>query len=177
MRLIAPPYIYKKNTMSSTRNLLLSSCIVISSCATIVSKSSYPVTIHSNPSKASVEVRDKKDLIVYKGTTPATMNLKAGAGFFSKARYIVHFKMDGYSDKTVAIEYKLNGWYFGNLLFGGVLGLLVVDPLTGAMWRIKKDFIDEQLDPVNQNTGIPRLEIRDINSLSAEMRQQLVRVN
>jgi hypothetical protein len=30
----------------------------------------------------------------------------------------------------------LNGWYLGHILFGGVLGILIVDPLTVAMWRL-----------------------------------------
>lgn len=28
----------------------------------------------------------------------------------------------------------VNGWYIGNILFGGVIGLLAVDPATGAMY-------------------------------------------
>ena len=27
----------------------------------------------------------------------------------------------------------MNGWYIGNILFGGLIGFLIVDPLTGAM--------------------------------------------
>lgn len=30
----------------------------------------------------------------------------------------------------------MNGWYIGNLLFGGIIGLLIVDPATGAMWTL-----------------------------------------
>jgi len=30
----------------------------------------------------------------------------------------------------------MNGWYFGNLAIGGILGMLVIDPLTGAMYRM-----------------------------------------
>ncbi|WP_174263189.1 CsgG/HfaB family protein [Citrifermentans bemidjiense] len=30
----------------------------------------------------------------------------------------------------------MNGWYWGNIVFGGVIGLLIVDPATGAMWKM-----------------------------------------
>lgn len=30
----------------------------------------------------------------------------------------------------------MDGWYMGNLLFGGFIGFLIVDPATGAMWKL-----------------------------------------
>jgi hypothetical protein len=30
----------------------------------------------------------------------------------------------------------MDGWYIGNILFGGVIGFLIVDPATGAMWKL-----------------------------------------
>jgi hypothetical protein len=35
----------------------------------------------------------------------------------------------------------LNKWYFGNILLGGVIGMLVVDPLTGAMYSLDEDYV------------------------------------
>lgn len=29
----------------------------------------------------------------------------------------------------------INGWYLGNLLFGGLLGWVIIDPITGAMYK------------------------------------------
>ena len=41
----------------------------------------------------------------------------------------------------------LNGWYIGNVVFGGLIGLLIVDPETGAMWRLDENPIGvEYLD-------------------------------
>jgi len=59
---------------------------LFSSCASIVSKSNYPLSINSSPSKAKVSITDKKGKEVYLGNTPANVKLKAGAGFFSKSR-------------------------------------------------------------------------------------------
>jgi hypothetical protein len=65
------------------------------------------------------------------------VKLKSGAGYFSKASYSIKVRKEGYNEVVIPVEFKLNGWYFGNLLFGGFPGLLVADPLTGAMWRLK----------------------------------------
>jgi hypothetical protein len=36
----------------------------------------------------------------------------------------------------------VDGWYFGNLLFGGLIGLLIVDPATGAMYKLEPNEIN-----------------------------------
>lgn len=40
---------------------------------------------------------------------------------------------------------RLSGWYFGNLVFGGLIGMLIVDPLTGAMYNLKPEKIEQPL--------------------------------
>ncbi len=125
--------------------IMMASVFLFSSCASIVSKSTYPLSINSSPSNAKVSITDKKGKEIYLGNTPATVKLKAGAGFFSKAEYQVKFSSPGYDDKIVPITFKLDGWYFGNLLLGGLLGMLIIDPATGAMWKIETEFLNETL--------------------------------
>ena len=31
----------------------------------------------------------------------------------------------------------MDGWYIGNIVFGGLIGWLVVDPASGAMWKLQ----------------------------------------
>lgn len=113
--------------------LLLTASIVFSNCATIVSKSSYPVSIQTNPAGAQVSITDKKGKEIYKGTSPSVVKLKAGAGFFSRAEYQVKLTTANHAEKVIPVTFKLNGWYFGNIIFGGLIGMLVVDPASGAM--------------------------------------------
>jgi hypothetical protein len=41
---------------------------------------------------------------------------------------------EGYDKEEVNIEGDANAWYIaGNLVFGGLIGWLIVDPATGAM--------------------------------------------
>ena len=115
--------------------------LFIVGCATIVSKTKWPITINSNPSGAKIEITDKNGNSIFTGTTPATLKLKSSAGFFIPQSYTIKLSMDNYNEKTITINSTINGWYLGNLLFGGLLGLLIIDPLTGAMYRIDKDII------------------------------------
>lgn len=78
---------------------------------------------------------------MYTGTTPTTLTLKAGKAYFDRQDYTVTFEKEGYEKQTIIIGAKLNGWYLGNILFGGLIGILIVDPLTGAMWRLDSLYV------------------------------------
>jgi len=163
------------------KKIILSSALVgimllASSCASIVSKSVYPVSINSSPSGATISITDKKGSEVFLGNTPTTVRLKAGAGFFSRAEYQVRFSNPGYDDKIVPITFKLDGWYFGNILLGGVIGMLIVDPATGAMWKLDLEYIHETLRPTIAFVE-PEIKIVDINEIPEDWKQYLVKVD
>jgi hypothetical protein len=127
--------------------MLGASCgLVASGCATIISGRHADVAIQSNPSNAHVTVRDRSGMPVAEATTPAVVPLKRGDGFFRKARYTATIEKPGYEPAQVAIDSKLNPWVAGNLVFGGVAGM-VVDPYTGAMWKPKPSEIRLDLAP------------------------------
>ena len=67
------------------------------------------------------------------------MTLKSGAGYFDGEKYSVKYSKEGYNDGLSVIDSSLSGWYIGNLLFGGIVGLLIVDPATGAMWKLPEN--------------------------------------
>ncbi|WP_126971216.1 PEGA domain-containing protein [Gynurincola endophyticus] len=150
--------------------------LFFTNCATIVSKSSYPLSIDSSPSGASVTVTNKKQNLVFKGETPATVVLSAGAGYFSKAEYLVTITQPGYQEQVYPVIFKLNGWYFGNILIGGFLGFLVIDPISGAMWKLSSPPIYAALKPETVAHRTPSLQVVDINSLSEEMKSKLIRI-
>lgn len=152
--------------------------VTFSNCATIVSKTSYPVGIDSDPVKAQVTITDRKGKEVFKGGTPATVHLKCGAGYFKRAIYTIVVEKEGFQKSTITLNANLNGWYFGNLLFGGFIGLLVVDPISGAMYRMKNKDVRTTLVPLNGTSmNEPQLKILDINKITPEMRASLVPLN
>ncbi|MEE9439741.1 MAG: hypothetical protein V3V14_12120 [Saprospiraceae bacterium] len=142
-----------------------------------MSKSSYPISINSSPSEASIVITDKKGVEVYAGNTPATLKLKAGSGFFGKAHYQVKFTKKGYDTKTVPVNFKLDGWYFGNLLLGGFIGMLIIDPATGAMYKLDTEFLNETLFKSTASIDKVELKVYGINEIPAEWTEHLVLVN
>lgn len=116
-------------------------------CATIVSKKSFPVSFVSEPSGAKVEVKDNKGVVHFTGTTPATAELRGGNGYFTRGRYTVTTTKDGYTPATQQLTASMNGWYWGNLLFGGLIGMLIVDPVSGAMYEIDTQTITLNMTP------------------------------
>ena len=150
--------------------------LLFSGCATIFGKSAYPVSIRTTPAGATVSITDKKSKEVFKGTTPATVTLKSGAGFFSKAEYQVKLSAPGFGEQIIPVNYKLNGWYFGNLLIGGLLGMLIIDPATGAMWKLDTAPIDVTLTAPAVGISVPTLKIMDIKDVPASMKNNLVKI-
>ncbi len=115
---------------------MLASVFVFTGCASIVSKSNWPVTFKSDPSGAKIVISDENGNEIHRGVTPATVTLPADSGFFSKAKYYIDIKEAGYQDSKGVLTAKINGWYFGNIIFGGLIGFVIVDPATGAMWKL-----------------------------------------
>ena len=108
----------------------------LTACASIVSRSEYAVLIDTEPTGAAIEVTNRKGERVHTGTAPTTVSLAADAGFFSSQSYTVNATLDGYETQVSTLKGSMDGWYIGNLLFGGLLGFLIIDPATGAMWKL-----------------------------------------
>lgn len=153
--------------------LLIAVPILFSSCATLFTKSTYPVTINSTPAGAQITVIDKKGKEVFIGESPAVVKLKSSAGFFSKAEYTVRIAYPGYQEYVTTIGADIEGWYFGNILLGGIIGMLIIDPATGAMWTLDTTNINAKL----KSTDSSSLQILDIKDISDDMKDKLIRVN
>ncbi len=158
--------------------LMVVAILVASGCASIVSKSSYPITISSDPSEAKITITDKGGVEIYQGKTPASLKLDASDGFFSKAHYQVKFEKEGYNVRTVPVEFGLDGWYFGNILIGGVIGMLIIDPATGAMYKLERPRINQTLDKEGNTANAERasLKVYDINDIPEKWKSDLTKV-
>ena len=156
--------------------ILMTTVLFFSSCASIVSKSTYPLSINSTPSGATISITDKKGIEIFLGNTPAVVRLKAGAGFFEKAEYQVKFSSLGYDDKIVPVTFSIDGWYFGNILLGGLIGMLIIDPATGAMWKIDTEFLNATLSQSAASIS-PEMKILDINEIPENWKVHLVKLH
>lgn len=91
---------------------------------------------------------------IAQGVTPQIISLDSGAGYFKKARYEIRVMRDDVVVNRVPVEVSMDGWYIGNVLFGGLIGILIVDPLTGAMYKLP--------DTINlSGDGMAQLTVED----------------
>ena len=151
--------------------------VVLAGCASIVSKSEYPVAITSNPIGADFVVKRKNGVPVASGVTPATIVLPASEGYFQPAKYTIEYKSKGVM-QSVPLTAKIDGWYFGNLLFGGVIiGMLIVDPATGAMWRLNDTAVATFQQTADSTSGQRALRIVNIDKVPMKYRGQLLALN
>ena len=130
-------------------------CLFVSGCASMLSESSYPVSFESKPNRATVTVTDETGKEVFKGVTPATIRLIAGTAYFHGKDYNVKFEKEGYHTKFIPVIRKKDREYYVNFWVpGGLWGLLIIDPLTGAMWELEspvKAILDKDLPPLSNN--------------------------
>ncbi|MGB8193674.1 MAG: hypothetical protein WCF67_17210 [Chitinophagaceae bacterium] len=161
-----------------TKLLLAFVLFLCASCASIVSKSVYNVKLNSSPEEAQVQVFDRKGREVFNGNTPTQVNLRSGSGYFKRAEYTIKYTKPGYLTKEVTISSDINGWYFGNIVFGGLIGFLIVDPATGAMYRLDQTNLNETLAPDGKTTGNTErsLRILDIKQVPENLKAKLVEV-
>lgn len=119
--------------------------LALSGCASIFNGKTQAVILNSVPDGAVATVSNRAGEKVHTGTTPVTLTLNRGAGYFKSETYTVTLTKDGFATKQLTITSSVSGWYIGNLLFGGLIGMLAVDPVTGAMYTFP-DSVNETLD-------------------------------
>jgi len=120
---------------------------VVAGCATIVHGGPRSVSVASTPSGAKVSIFDRSNALVQQSTTPFIAQLPTRYGYFKGQQYRLVFELPAHQSAAVSLKSTVSGWYAGNLLFGGLIGMLIVDPLTGAMYNLTPDKIEQPLTP------------------------------
>lgn len=152
----------------------------LSGCATIIGSTTQPLTIKSTPEGANVVVINRAGEKIHSGVAPMTVTLNRGAGYFKPEIYTIKFDKEGYESKEVVVTGQVNGWYFGNIIFGGlIIGMLIVDPNTGAMYSLSNDKVDEALVAVGAKTSKAdnALTIVSVADVPAELMKSARRIN
>ena len=170
----------KEKTKSSRIIVCVVTAIfILAGCASIVSKSNWPVAIRSTPDQADISIMDTKDgTEIFKGKTPVVVTLSSKGAYFKGKSYTVEISKEGFNTQIRPITSDVNGWYFGNILFGGLIGMLIVDPLTGAMWTLDPQTINVTLQsktsevPGDQRT----LSIVLLKDVPDQLQDKLIRI-
>jgi ABC-type amino acid transport substrate-binding protein len=112
---------------------VLAAPLTVLACASIMHGKAQEVSIASTPSGATVTV-DNEAL----GTTPVVAKLKR------KDKHVIAVKLDGYQPFELTTTRSTSGWVWGNILFGGLIGL-AVDLGTGGAYKVNPAQISAQL--------------------------------
>jgi hypothetical protein len=131
---------------------MLAAGTAVSGCASIVHSGPRSIPIASSPPGAKVSIYDRSNQLVMTNTTPFVAKLPVKFGYFKSQNYRLDFELPGHVPVSTNIESSVSGWYFGNLLFGGIIGMLIVDPLTGAMYNLTPEKIEQHLTPSQADT-------------------------
>ena len=161
---------------------ILGASLFAGGCASIVHGGDRDITIKTQPRGATASVRksggDIMDVVAV-AKTPCTISLDPKKGYFSGQSYTLRLELPGYKPTEVELTAKMSGWYWGNLLFGGLIGMLAVDPATGAMWNIAPEQIERKLE--NGQSAMIKNETGFLVVLESELtpaeRQHMVRLN
>jgi hypothetical protein len=144
--------------------------LIGASCASIVSQSIYPVSFTSAPSGADVTIENRDGFKVFKGSTPSVAYLSSSAGYMRRERYKVTIQLPEHDPHIAYLDATVNGWYFGNILIGGIIGFLIVDPATGALYTLPGGMHTVFTDATD--TSQEELRILDKNNLPKEINSE-----
>jgi len=150
----------------------------LAACATIMGDKTQLIGLKSEPSGAHVTITDEKGDNIFVGATPTSITLKKSDGsYFGGKAYNVIISKSGYKPVTVLLSTHANGWYIGgNLVLGGLIGWLIVDPFTGAMYTIKPESVNAQLkaEGVSGSYRKGTLRVAMMEDVPESMRRLLV---
>ncbi|BCB96121.1 hypothetical protein JZK55_10430 [Dissulfurispira thermophila] len=151
------------------------------SCATIMGKSGpETLNVRSTPDQANVTIIDELGTKIFEGKTPVALPLEKKKGYFKGKKYTVKIQKEGYAEQTVTVDTRLNGWYIGgNIILGGLIGWLIVDPATGAMWTLDSNEINVTLETSKHGAIIEpnKIGVVLLQDVPLSLRDKMVKVS
>lgn len=106
------------------KNLVYLALLFLTSCATMKNGQYQQIAFNSAPQGANIWIDQ-----AHMGTTPTIACLKRSDP------HQVRIELEGFKPYVVQLYPTVSGWVFGNILFGGPIGV-VVDAVTGSMYKL-----------------------------------------
>lgn len=100
-------------------------CLPLCSCGTMMGSGPRNVPVDSDPKGATVYYQG-----VPVGKTPCIIPVR-------RASLELVLRLDGHHEQVAQVGRAGNGWVFGNILLGGIPGLLI-DILAGGTWVVSE---------------------------------------
>jgi hypothetical protein len=103
------------------------------------------------------------------GSVPASVRLPR------KNEYQINISLDGFETRTLALTRGTNGWIWGNLLFGWIVGF-AVDFLTGSAYKLEPAIVNVTLERGVETVAIVQF-FNNNQELLGERRLQMVPIH
>jgi hypothetical protein len=123
--------------------LLITPMVLALGCASIMEGKTQSVSFNSEPAGAQILINGLPMAV-----TPATITIKKSE--YDNANVL--FKKEGYQDQQATLHTKVTGWFWGNIITGGLLGS-GTDAISGAMWEYSPDKYFVTMPPVKASIG------------------------
>lgn len=120
--------------------------IFLLGCATIVSGRSQKISVNTNPDEATITVNGMAQ------KSPCSFTLDR-----TTPSYQVKIEKVGYKTVTLTIKRGINGWIFGNIIFGGIIGI-VIDCASGSVYSFSPSEIEQSLIPENSDAVVLKVK-------------------
>lgn len=117
---------------------LLFLLVLLSNCATIIKGGKQEVSFTSVPEDTIVIVNGRT-----LGKTPVTTTIDR------KSDQILTFEKEGYKTLTLPFTTTINGWFWGNIAIGGLIGS-TTDGLSGAVYEYSPSQYNITLVPTDK---------------------------
>ncbi len=128
------------------------------------------------PTQLTVEVSRSEGHFVHRAKTPVTVTLSKRKKYFEGEDSTIKLMRDGKVVGQTELKSQLDKWYLANLIHRGTLGMLVVDPITGAIWTMDEEvFVAENLSTGSK--GAQTLQITTLDDVSEEIPTSLVQID
>ena len=116
---------------------------LFTSCASIVHGPTQAIDFTSQPHGATITIDGKEY-----GQTPKAVELRRKGRLrgeiVTKTEYAVKIEMDGFYPYEVKIKREMDGWFLGNIIFGGLIGI-IIDASNGSMYKLTPDQVISQM--------------------------------
>ena len=148
-----------KNTLAS-----IIIALTLSGCSTMMNGDTVEVPVTTTPSGATLVLNGESYI------SPAVVLVPRGEGDFN-----LHIEKKGFQAVDILLKESIDGWFWGNFLFGGVVGF-AVDFITGDAFDIEPELIEEALNGVDVSRspdGSLQFILVDINKLPQQLVQRI----
>ena len=118
--------------------VFLALVVFTTGCASIFNAHPSLLTIMTNPSNAKITITGLQNMEKLTKYSPCSVYLNKGSD------YIVRIEIAGYQSEEIPIRRGISGWFWGNILLGGIIGM-AIDYGTSNMYAHTPTIINSDL--------------------------------